>query len=411
MKKHLILIIFSIFFVPLSGIIQLSGADVWYSQYIGLLSCFSIGLSLVLWKFNRYISIFTLLCLFSTIFGHDGTRFITSQHPRQFLILIQIYLSCGAIYVIYNFPKKYRMCIFWALLGLVVMQSILVSLQFLNIDPIFEGKGVFMLPGKVDDTVGFSASHNQIGLFYAVVSPLVLGFCPYLIPFVILGLWGSTTSIAWLAFILSSGFYGIVTKKKMLLVIVLITILLGATYILKVDKISSIAFDERLNLVSNTIKQVETGKAIMQESYVQEGTIYYTKKIRKVTCSPWLGFGIGNFQRISPHTQRHFIRFSQKHTYSHAHNDLVEIYFDIGRLGLIAVLLIIIDLVHKFIVTRKTKILTISFTCILAHFICSLGIFTVHTAMSGMLLIIMLGVFYGEVRDGTRKIGTFTQLA
>ncbi len=402
MKKHLILAISTLFIVPFFGVIKLGVGDVWYSHYIGLFSCFCFGVSLVLWKFNKYISMFLILCWFSTIFGHDGTRIITSQHPRQFLILIQLLFASLAVYTIYRFPVKYRGYLIKAIIALFIVQSILVCLQFLNLDPLYKGIGVFMKEGQADDTVGFAASHNQIGLFYAVTSPIILSVCPYLIPFTLLGLYGSTTSIAWVAFIISNGFYVIVTKKKILSIIVLIMVLLSAAYMLKVDKISSIAFNERFNLVKNTISQVNNGRAVMRQSNVDIfGKVHYNNMIKVATCNPWLGFGIGNFQRISPHTQRHFIKYSQKHTYAHAHNDLVEVYFEMGIVGLILVLLIIIDIVYKFIVTRKTKILIISFTCLLSQFIASLGIFTVHTAMSGMLLIVMLGIFYGEVKDGT----------
>ena len=131
--------------------------------------------------------------------------------------------------------------------------------------------------------------------------------------------------------------------------------------------------------------------------------------------SPWLGFRLANFSRLSPYSQKEYLYEKceydgtsitnadvceyNKHVYMHAHNDYLEVLFELGRIGFISLLLIILHFIYCYIISKKTKILRISFYSILAQMICSLAVFTVHTAIGGMLLIINLGVFFGEWRD------------
>ena len=70
----------------------------------------------------------------------------------------------------------------------------------------------------------------------------------------------------------------------------------------------------------------------------------------------------------------------------------MEAFFELGILGFLIVLSILWDVIIKFIRTRKTKILLISFTALMAHSLSALGIFTVQNAVSGMVLVISLGI-------------------
>ena len=193
MTKYLIFLIFAIFAVPVSGIYSIPGTDVWYVQYIGLLTCFFIGLSLLLWRFNKYISIFSLVCLFSTVF-------VANQHPRSVLCLIQVYLSFLAMYGISKFNTRQKNIILWSVICLTVVQGIYTIVQYFNLDPFLRS----LVNPNEDVTIGFSGSWNQIALFFAVVSPLITAKCFILLPLVIFGMLNAHTSFAWVAFIVSN---------------------------------------------------------------------------------------------------------------------------------------------------------------------------------------------------------------
>lgn len=392
MKRFFWLVVFSVFAVPISCMIPLMGTDVWYVQFLALFSCGLLGVSLVLWKFNKYLSIFTIICLFSTITANgsiDWTRgvVIANQDPASVWMLCQFYLACLAIYGISLFNENQRRWILRAIVGIAIIQGLYVVIQYFNLDPIFNLLGD---PSK-DDTVGLSGSHNQIGLFLSVTSPLILSVCPLAFPLMIFGIWCSTTSFAWVGLIVSNLFISWFISKKVFCGVAVVLILASIVFFTEFDNYSDEKFQERKDLYIHTTKTVLDGKIRL---YKKKGDIMIQKII---TCNSWLGYGFGSFIRISPLSQT-FMKKERMHRYSHAHNDYLEVFSDMGKIGFISLMLIIFNFFYLFWKAEKTKILLICFACILAHMINALGIFTVHTANSGLLLILFYGVFMGEIR-------------
>lgn len=396
MNKLFKLTLIAIFAVPLFAVVPIQGADVWYNQYLGLLTVFCLGLTLALWKFNKYISVFCLICLCSTLFGHTGEKFILTQNAKGILSLVQILASFGAIYLISRFTQKQHKIIYYVLIGLVIFQGVWVILQYFNLDPIFNGFGTYMSEGRVDDTVGFSGSHNQIGIFFAVTSPIVYILCPWAMGLVIYGLWNSTTSFAWASFVIV-GLFATYNMRKRYFIVVL-GVLIACTLVFYDSYENFAKWDEqvvkeRMALWENTIKQVHSGKITMTKGNIS----------KIVTCHPLLGFRLGKFMTYSPYSQKAYLSkidptHEYRHVYSHAHNDYLEVFFELGYLGLISLMVIICDIIYRFGTCTRTKLMKVSFLALLAHGICALGVFTVHTAINGLLLIINLGIFEGEYR-------------
>ena len=399
MKKLYALTLISLFIVPFSSAYPILGADVWYSQFIALFLVLFVGLALALWKFNKYISMFLLLCLFSTVWTHNGEKFICTQNPRQMLCLIQLYGCCYASWVISKFSSKQREILLKTMLVVVFIQGAWVVLQYYNLDPIFNGFGTYMTEGRVDDTVGFSGSHNQIGVFFAVTSSLVIAYFPYLLPLTIFGLWNSTTSAAWLGFLISSLFICWNYSKKAFIGIVCVLAVSTAIFYSKFEGVSKVALQERVDIIKHSMIDLNNGKAVMTRKLVDGRVVK-----QEVTCTPLLGFGFSNFMQISPYTQREYLDLHGVHVYSHAHNDYIEIVYELGSLGAVALLLLLSNFLYNFIKARKTKILLVSSGCILAQMICALGVFTVHTALSGFLLVLMYGIFKGEIDEQGFKV-------
>ncbi len=410
MKNYLVLIVLAIFFIPLSALVSIENTSLWYTQFIMLFSILCFGFTLVLWKFNKYIALFTVSCWVSAMFGWDGRRIICNQNPLAIIELVFVYMSFMAMYGISKFDTSQKNVIFKAIIGLVVVQGVLVTLQFFNLDPLFQ----HINNARIDDTVGFSGSHNQIGLFFAVTSPLVLAVCPYLMPLVIIGLWGSTTTVAWIAFVITNIGYLIVRFKKSRIVVIGVTILIicgTAVFFIKHENVRPIAIQERFDLWSNTVKQVVDGRAYLElENNGDVCVILWRKEDTRVhrkcpvtqvvPAHPLIGYGLGSFIKLSKYTQNGFIASGQMHRYAHAHNDFIEAMFETGLIGALLILLYFIDFFLRFISVYKTKEAWISFYCVLAHVICALGIFTVHTAVSGMLIIMFLGICEGEINYG-----------
>jgi len=389
----LLIVSFSIFFVPLIGTVPIGLGDVWYIQYLGLLSVFCFGIAFVVFRTNCFLSLFALLAWFSAIF-------IANQHPRAILALFQVELSILAIHWVSKLNSRQRWNVLKTVFALFILQAVWVILQFFNLDPIFNH---FKHP-EIDDTVGFSGSHNQIGLFFAQTAPLVLAICPYLLVFTAVGLFGSTTTTAFVGTVVSSLTYIYLTsrkKREMITLFSILFIMVGMVFFTKFERLNSGVIRERSHLTANTIADVEKGWVIMRgDGKRQDGYI-----VKKVTCNRWFGYGIGNFIRISPWTQSGYISNMTTtnkhlhHRYSHAHNDIIEVFFEFGRTGFFIIMLLILDFLYGFIRSRKTKILNVTFCCVLAHLICAQGIFTVHTAVSAMILIVMFGLYLGEYKE------------
>src|SRR3990167_9483538 len=166
MKKYLYLVIFAIFFVPLSVVFpsikinvgwyhslvsMFRGTDVWYMQYIALLFILFFGVCMHLWRFNKYLSIFLFLALTSTIIT-------AGQAPRALLCLLRLTLCMVAMFAISKFRSKDFKAIFKSFLVMASLQVFLIVLQSFNLDPLFDS----LADRSVDDQVGFSGSKNQI---------------------------------------------------------------------------------------------------------------------------------------------------------------------------------------------------------------------------------------------------------
>lgn len=389
MRSLYVLTIISIFIIPLSSLVLIKGVDLWFNQYLISVLILFLGCSFVLWKFNKTIAVFLFICTFSALIGNNGNSFLIQFNPRALAFIVQIYLSCLAAYKISFFSKKQRKGLLVSICVLVVIQGIMIVLQYFNLDPIFEH-----ISGKGDDTVAFSGSRNQAGLFFAVTLPIIIGIIPILTPLSIFGLLASTTSSAFLGAMsgLMVCLVGLYNKTGLLISVLLIVAVTFIFYI-KFENVSRTAFNERIELVKLSVKQVKEGKLIMKRNNVE----------KIVTAHPLFGYGLGNFKRYSPLTQHVFLTPGNSHHYGRAHNDYIEVLFEMGYLGFISIIACMINFFIKFFKANKTKLLWISFSGLFAFSISACGIFTLHTAMAGIIFVILLGVFEGEVRDGTER--------
>jgi len=412
MNKLYKLTLFAIFFIPLSTTLQyvigsdrlLLLGDVWYVNYVAMYMMFGMGSAFVLWKFNKWMSIFLMISLFSAIVGYTGDKFVVSQTPSGMMVYTQLNFALLAIYLISKFSRQQRKRIYIAMLLLLVIQGFWVIAQTFDMDKIFTGFGTYMKEGRLNDTVGLSGSHNQIGVFFATLTPLAILMCPWVLPFIVFGLWCSTTSAAWLSFIFSC----IWLTRKTKLIWISVPLIIACTFVFyaKYENMNKTVLNERILLWQNTIRQANDGKVVMKAENIT--------KIQRT--HPWLGFRINNFSKLSPYSQKEFLyekcEFTpnglrtnadvceyNKHVYMHAHNDYLEVYFELGKIGFISLLLIILHFFYCYFISKKTKLLRISFYSILAQMICALAVFTIHTAISGMLLILNLGIFFGEWRE------------
>jgi len=188
----------------------------------------------------------------------------------------------------------------------------------------------------------------------------------------------------------------------------IICLLISATVLFyaKYERIAYETLIERFNVIKYSILWVEN------EQLEQRICAPLTSKESNcpkqiVKTNKWFGYGLGNFMRITPYSQYAFLEktrtnmgLNPQHRYEHVHNDYVEVFFEMGRLGFISLMMIILNMFYRVYRAKKTILFKISFCCVLAQMIAALGIYTVHTAVSGMLLIIFYGILEGELKGG-----------
>lgn len=389
-------IIAILFIVPLSflatstkwmaEIFPMGDVDVWYFQWMFLLFSSCCFYFIRYMKFNWAYGLFGLVCTYSAFF-------VGGQHPRCIMTLFQVILATLGIKYVSKMEEKEIKKVLTAVLVLTFLQAFWVVLQSINKDPFFH------MVGNVnrDDTVGFSGSHNQIGIFFSIITPLVASRCFYFLPLVAFCLVKSTTSFAVMGSIVSGAFLIYWKWRKYFLHFVLVSLIGSFFYTRNVDHMEYGLFAERIGLWHHIIKSVNSGEIKLNKD----------GQHLLVTTNKWKGYGLGNFMRVSPYAQKedflNDIYYWQvkkwgkgaqpEHVFEHAHNDYLETLFDLGYAGFISMFLAIGWGVWKFIKAKKSEMLVLSTACLIGQMVPALGVYTVQTAISGMLLILFLGIF------------------
>lgn len=374
-----ILIILSIFLVPLSSIIPIKGTIIWYPQLICL---FAIGLTIwasYLWKINKFIALILMYEVFSYVF-------ITGQSPRTMLCLISAFVGGAIIYTVSNIkdPKWIYRCI----VGMAILQSVYVLLQYIGIDFFFTG-----INSKTD-VVGFVGSHNQLGAYYSSVAVLLTSINPLLCGFSIIPIFLAKQNSAIIGLVSGLLLYGCFSwRKKVIFIFIALILCLSLPWAKMAGK-NKDSIMERVNVWKLTAEQSITGHAH------QVGTKEMAEGLDKIfIANPITGFGLGKFFEISPLTQYNF-RFSPYHRYEHAHNDIIEAWFELGHIGILLILLAISSVINEFLcaLRRGNRRVVIPFCCLVSMCVSSLGLYIFHAPVSYYMFCLMLGLFYAEVR-------------
>ncbi len=390
-----ILVILSIFLIPLASIVPIAGTIVWYPQLLVLLFIGLIALSFRFWKLNKFISLLLMYESFSYIF-------ITQQNPRTMLCLLCAFASMALAYEVSKL--KNTRIIYGCIIGMAIFQSLYVVMQFLGIDFFFHG-----ISSKTD-VVGFVGSHNQLGVYYSAVGLILAALNPFLIIFSLVPIFLAKQNGAMLG--LASGiiFYAWLSYSKTLAVSLLILIALLSFFWLQHCGKSHQELSERLDLWKQTIEQSISGKTLVDLAPIKQyESKAHKSNLRLIQANPLFGYGLGNFFSYSPLSQYSFLtRPDQGHRYEHAHNDLIEGLYELGAFGFILLLLIISEVISSFIsVVDKTEELILTFCSLIAVSVSSLSIYVFHAPVSLFMFAILLGLFYKEVNSAKAKINGY----
>lgn len=397
------LILASIFIVPFSSIIAMPGTIIWYPQFLSVISIGFIFLALMFWKKNKFISILLIYEIFSYVF-------VSPQSPRTLICLVCAFTAMAVFYAASEI--KNTIWAFRCLLIFAGIQFIYAIFQFFGMDFFFK-----VLDGSHrTDVVGFMGSHNQFGAFYAVVSIVSMFINPVLSLFSIAAIGMARCTSAMAGLFCGIFVYYFFMNNKRAMVILSIAALIGIPCLFKFSG-KTFELQERMNLWKLTIAQTVSGKMLLNYAPVKQIDFNHPQQpiYKKVSSNPLFGYGLGNFFVFSPYSQYVFLTGTgQGHRYEHAHNDLIEAFFEFGWIGLGIILLcigiIIIDFFNAYhSLWPDVKNLIICFSSLVAMAVSSMGIYIFHAPVSLFMFSLMLGLFYREVNNANK--GTIGKIA
>lgn len=381
------LIISAVVVSLLAAAIPIPGTDVWYAQFVSVMLFGFLLIAVLIGEMSPFIGIFFAYLAFSMVF-------ITHQDAMAIVCLLQVGACLLMAKEISKFDVKQRKIVWNVVFGLLIFQIGWSILQHFNLDPIFK----YAYNNKICDTVGFSGSHNQYGLFLAAASPAFFAN-PILLVAAFLGLILSNTFSALLGFAAASLFFFGRDFNK--LAMVAVVIIFGLAFMFFTHKELSGKFHERFGVWKLSVKQVLKGKAVMNITSVN--TTFNDAKVQRiVTCNPWFGFGFQRFFNISPLTQGGLMMPQAKHYFEHAHNDYVEALFDLGIIGFVLLLFALFEVCVLYSLSGHGIQIRLAASGLIAYGVSAISIYTVHTAYNGFFLCVLIGLFYAEVRDGAQ---------
>ncbi len=234
--------------------------------------------------------------------------------------------------------------------------------------------------------VGFSGSKDQIGTFFAITLPIMLHLWPPLIIISLFGLFISKSSFAMVAGLSSGLFYAYFRCRRLFYSLLALFIFCGGMFFMKIEQLNLQDFKTRIDVWKHSVQAI-TAKKIDVE--------FRGNKIIK-RCNPLLGYGFSTFNNIFPYVPQKENFNYRDEKFTHAHNDYVEIFFELGVVGFLALIMIIVGMFKDFIRQDKTREFVLYFSCILAFGLNAMGNFVASIAVSGMLLIVFYGLLRGE---------------
>lgn len=372
-----------ILIVPLCSAVKVPGQKVWMGQYIALVFFLFGGISVFLWHYNKFLSIFTGVCLLSTFFVAGLTN-------GSVLLLLQLDLLCLLSYGVSKFNKTHRKYIRWSILALVLFQFFWLCLQKFHLDPIFYLKGNRAL----DDMVAFAGSPDHMGSFFAITSPIMIGINPLLSILSFTAIAFSKSSFAFVSAVIACLIYVSYMYKHLMPFFLAFIVIAGIIFFVKFEKLSQADFGIRFKVWKHATDITIKGKTRITKN----------GKTGTIQCNPIFGYGFGNFNQIFPFIPQYDTPDNEincnTEKFDHAHNDYVETFiFELGYIGVLVGLLLIGHFFWGFAVASKTAELVLYFSSVLAYLLNATGNFVSHIAPSGMLLAVFYGLYMGTKKE------------
>ena len=381
-----LIVILAIFLVPIASIVTIKGTIVWYPQLLALQFIGGLCYASMFWKLNKFLAIFLGYLAFSYIY-------IANASPRTQMCLM---IGSIAITLVVSQLKDLKW-VYVALIGMSLLSIDYSILQACGHDPIF-----VPIHGTKEDVVSFMGSPNQLGI-YSMANAF---WTPWMIPLAIVPIFMAKCNSSLIGLICGSMVYILAIYGKKAVSIAIICVLVALIPWWHYNHKQNDEIMERFKLWKLTINQVSHGTI---ESYDLSGN----KSL--IQGSPLTGFGLGNFFVYSPFSQYKMYGLPKtlmqsdklpsgiEHFYEHAHNDLVEAFYEFGYIGLFMLILVIGSVGFVFMASNKSVGVVTTFASLVAQSVSSFSVYVFHAPVSLFMFCLTLGLFYAEVANGKKS--------
>lgn len=368
------------------ALFQMPGTVSWYPQCLALITLGFLIASACVYKVNKPLAFISVYAIYSWLF-------ICHQHPRALMLLVLCFAGIGLTALVSKIEETHKMYI--CLIVMAILQFALLLFQKAGFDPFFYS---LVRGSGHTELVGFVGSHNQLGIYYAAMAPILFHLCMPLMLISFVAIIFSTSSSAAIGAAIGIFAYIVLIRARYLLFVFIPVCLVCLIMLQRFDSTIDVA-SRRAELWKQTIEQLSVGKVNMDMG----------KGVHHIQVfSPWTGAGIGNFMTLSPLSQGERLfgkgwQYDNTPRWEHAHNDLVEYIFDFGWLGIPLLAWLLFDIISKFIAAVKTNMLVVTFSSLIAQAVTSMGVYIIHAPVSYFMLCLTLGIFYAEC-NRSRKL-------
>jgi len=341
---------------------------------------------------NRFIGVFLGYLVFQFIFFNDMAA-VSTVIPNVFFAA-----------VLYDFIVRYAKVSkkhIWALYGVLLLSVLWIPIQMAQLDPVWSVANS-NIPNVFTEYAGWFSLPAFLGNYAAVVLPLAFLLHPALIGFSVIALFFSKSTFSVIAALAGCLFFLWFKKRIYFWIVLAVFGLAGSFYVIKYDMPTG-QFSRRLNVWNLVLKES------FQNQFFGHGIGAYGSRYRFIEFRPSMEnrMVINNFQllnfledetrsggeiefadtisNIDANKFNPEVAFGIKtvlqskgmdfEEWMPAHNEFLQLFFDVGLLGLLIVGAYIFDLFKRFRLYATNELslaLMASFVAILvvsfAHF-------------------------------------------
>jgi hypothetical protein len=365
--------------VPLCAGLNFGTRNIWYSSYIGFIFFIYLGCSLIISRLNKWLALFTVCCLLSSFF-------VVNLAPRAMLLLNQVYLGCLVAYVISKFKRQHRVTVIAGIVISILIQYAWVVLQSWNIDPLFNS----LIHGGKDEAVAFFGAKDQMGAFFAITGPVLFYVHPFLSLLCLAAVILSKSSFAFISLLAGCSIAAWYRSQRIFSLFIFFMLCCAVGYFGQIEKLNRYDFSTRFSVWSEASRAVYNGNLSINKN---------GKRI-VMNTNPAYGYGFASFLNVFPYVESRNNSFNYAdEKFTHAHNDYIEVLFELGWIGFSVLVILVITFLWGFITSKKTLELAVYFGAIVAYLCNAMGNFVTHIATSGMLLVALYGLYESTRRE------------